>query len=184
ESDGQFYGVLAKSWTAPDPTTWVFELEDNVTFHNGEKFTAEDVKFTFERIKDPKTASPSAVQYAALESVEVASPTRAVFHLSKPFGPFLTNVAATWIQNRKAVEGSDPARSPVGTGPFKFVDWVQGDHLTLDKNPTYFKSGRPFLDKITFVFRQVDESRIQGLRSGELNWVDAIPLQQVNTLKT
>jgi peptide/nickel transport system substrate-binding protein len=52
------------------------------------------------------------------------------------------------------------------------------------QEPNYFKSGRPYLDKVIFYFRQVDESRIQGLRSGELNWVDAIPLQQVNTLKT
>jgi len=183
DTDGSFYGVLARSWTAQNPTTWVFELEDNVTFHNGEKFTAQDVKYSFERIKDPKTASPAAVQFAALDSVEVASPTRAVFHLSRPFGALLTNLAATWIMNQKAVESSDPARTPVGTGPFKFTEWVQGDHITLDKYPGYFKSGRPYLDKVTFLFRQVDESRIQGLRSGELNWVDAIPLQQVNTLK-
>ena len=96
----------------------------------------------------------------------------------------LTNLAATWIVNKQAVESSDPVRNPVGTGPFKFTEWVQGDHITLDKYPGYFKSGRPFLDKVIFSFRQVDESRIQGLRSGELNWVDAIPLQQVNTLKT
>jgi peptide/nickel transport system substrate-binding protein len=184
ESDGSFYGVLAKSWSSPNPTTWMFDLEDNVTFHNGEKFTAEDVKYTLDRIKDPKTASPAAVQFAALESVEVASPTRAVFHLSRPFGPILTNLAATWIVNRKAVESSDPVRNPVGTGPFKLTEWVNGDHITLDKNPNYFKSGRPYLDKIIFYFRLVDESRIQALRSGELNWVDAIPLQQVNTLKT
>jgi peptide/nickel transport system substrate-binding protein len=184
ESDGSYYGVLAKSWTAQDPKTWIFDLEDNVTFHNGEKFTADDVKFTFDRILDPKTASPTAVQFAALDGVEVASPTRAIFHLKRPFGPILTNLAATWIMNKKAVESADPVRNPVGTGPFKFTDWVEGDHITLDKNPNYFRSGRPYLDKVIYYFRQVDESRIQGLRSGELNWVDAIPLQQVNTLKS
>ncbi len=183
ESDGSFYGVLAKTWTAQDPMTWVFDLEDNVMFHNGEKFTADDVKYTFDRILDPKTASPTAVQFAALDGVEVASPTRAIFHLKRPFGPILTNLAATWIMNRKAVESADPVRNPVGTGPFKLTEWVEGDHITLDKNPSYFKSGRPYLDKVIYYFRQVDESRIQALRSGELNWVDAIPLQQVNTLK-
>jgi peptide/nickel transport system substrate-binding protein len=184
ESDGSYYGVLAKSWTAQDPKTWVFDLEDNVTFHNGEKFSADDVKFTFDRILDPKTASPTAVQFAALDSVEVANPTRAIFHLKRPFGPILTNLAAVWIMNRKAVESADPVRNPVGTGPFKFTDWVEGDHITLDRYPNYFKAGRPYLDKVIYYFRQVDESRIQGLRSGELNWVDAIPLQQVNTLKS
>jgi peptide/nickel transport system substrate-binding protein len=58
--------------------------------------------------------------------------------------------------NRKAIEGGDPARKPVGTGPFSFVEWVQGDHITLKKNPSYFKAGLPHLDSIAFRFMPVD----------------------------
>ena len=121
-------------------STWC----DNVTFHNGETFTADDVKYTFERILDPKTASVvlPAVRRRS-RRVEVASPTQVIFHLKSPFGPFLTNLANNGeIVNQKAIEAKDPARNPVGTGPFKFVEWVQGDHITLEKYDGYFKAGQ------------------------------------------
>ena len=142
------------------------------------------MKYSFERILDPKTASAYAGLYAQIESVDATDPAVAVFHLKSPFGPFLTNLATNGeIVNKKAIESGDPARNPVGTGPFKFVEWVQGDHLTLKKNPTYFKAGLPHLDAITFRFLPVDQSRIDALSAGELDWADAIPLQQVPALK-
>ena len=86
--------------------------------------------------------------------------------------------------NQKAIESGDPARNPVGTGPFQFVEWVQGDHITVKKNPNYFKAGLPHLDSVTFKFLPVDQSRIYALSAGELDWADAIPLQQVSSLAT
>jgi peptide/nickel transport system substrate-binding protein len=142
------------------------------------------VKYTFERILDPKTASAYAGLYAQISSVDATDPAVVVFHLKSPFGPFLTNLATNGeIVNKKAIESGDAARKPVGTGPFKFVEWVQGDHITLEKNASYFKSGLPHLDRVTFRFLPVDQSRIDALASGELDWLDAIPLQQVATLK-
>ena len=184
--DQQFYGVLATKWTQNDDRTWTFDLVPNATFHNGEKFTADDVKYTFERILDPKTASGYAPLYTAIDGVEVASPTQAIFHLKTPFGPFLTNLSNNGeIVNQKAIEsGKDPARNPVGTGPFQFVEWAQGDHVTLKRYPGYFKKGRPFLDGVEFRFLPVDQGRVDALASGELDWSDAIPLQQLTTLKT
>lgn len=184
--DQQFYGVLATKWTQNDDRTWTFDLVPNATFHNGEKFTADDVKYTFERILDPKTASGYAPLYGAIDGVEVASPTQAIFHLKTPFGPFLTNLSNNGeIVNQKAIEsGKDPARNPVGTGPFQFVEWAQGDHVTLKRFPGYFKKDRPFLDGVEFRFLPVDQGRVDALASGELDWSDAIPLQQLTTLKT
>ncbi len=181
--DGTFVPDLATSWTQVDPTTWKFNLVTNATFQNGEKFTSADVKYTFERILDPKTASAYAGLYSQVASVDATDPAVAVFHLKSPFGPFLTNLAANGeIVNKKAIESGDPARNPVGTGPFSFVEWVQGDHIKLKKNPTYFKSGLPHLDSVTFRFMPVDQSRIDALTAGELDWADAIPLQQVTAL--
>jgi len=185
DENNDIVGVLATKWTQNDATTWTFDLVDGVTFHNGEKFTSADVKYTFERILNPDTASSYAPLYDTIASIETPSPTQVVFKLSGPFGPFLSNLANNGeIVNQKAIEGADPARNPVGTGPFQFVEWVQGDHVTLKKFPGYFRTGKPYLDDITFRFLLVDQSRIEGLRSGELDWVDAIPLQQLATLES
>jgi peptide/nickel transport system substrate-binding protein len=177
------YGVLATKWSQPDAKTWVFDLRSGVTFHNGEPFTAGDVKYTFERILDPKIASGYAPLYQVIDSVEVNSPTRVTFHLKSSFGPFLTNLANNGeIVNKKAIESPGSQRHPVGTGPFEFVEWVQGDHVTLRRNSSYFEKGKPYLDGIRFKFALVDQSRIDSLRSGDLDWVDAIPLQELPTL--
>lgn len=184
DPSGQFVGDLATAWKQVDPKTWRFELVPNASFHNGEKFTSADVKYTFERILDPKTASAYAGLYSQIESVDASDPAVAVFHLKSPFGPFLTNLATNGqIVNKKAIESGDPARNPVGTGPFEFVEWVQGDHITVKKNPNYFKPSLPYLDGVTFRFLPVDQSRIDALAAGELDWIDAVPLNQVPALK-
>ncbi|MBC7476841.1 MAG: ABC transporter substrate-binding protein, partial [Pseudorhodobacter sp.] len=141
DASGKFVPDLATEWTQTDPTTWTFKLVTNATFHNGEAFTSADVKYTFDRILDPKTASAYAGLYSQIASVEAPSPDIVVFHLKSAFGPFLANLATNGeIVNQKAIESGDPARNPVGTGPFQFVEWVQGDHITVKKNPTYFKA--------------------------------------------
>jgi peptide/nickel transport system substrate-binding protein len=185
DPQGHFYGQLATKWVAPDEKTWVFDLVSGAVFHNGEPFTPQDVKYTFERILDPKTASSYAPLYDAIDAVEVTGPAQVTFRLKSSFGPFLSNLANNGeIVNQKAIESADPARNPVGTGPFKFVEWVQGDHVTLEKWDRYFQNGLPYLDGVEFFFRNVDESRIDALRSGELNWIDAVPLQDLTALKS
>lgn len=183
DENNAFYGVLATAWNQVDETTWVFDLREGVTFHNGEPFTAEDVVYTFNRILDPATASGYAPLFDQIEAVEATTPTQVTFKLKAPFGPFLTNLANNGqIVNQKAIESGDPARNPIGTGPFKFVEWVQGDHISLVKNESYFIPERPFLDGVDFRFMLVDQSRIEALRAGELDWVDAVPLQQLPAL--
>ena len=184
DETGKFVPELAKSWKQNDPLTYTFDLVSNATFHNGDKFTAADVKYTFERIANPKTASSYASAYTSIKTIEAKSPTQVVFHLSTPFAPLMTNLAQNGeIVNKKAIESADSARKPVGTGPFVFVEWVQGDHVTLKKNPNYFLTGKPYLDRVTFKFLDVDQSRIEALQSSQLDWVDAIPLNQLTALK-
>lgn len=184
DENGRFISELATSWQQVDPKTYTFELVSGATFHNGEQFTANDVKYTFERILDPKTASTYASDYTSIDTIEVVSPTKVTFHLKEPFAPFLTNLSQNGeIVNQKAIAAADPTRHPVGTGPFKFVEWVQGDHITLARFDNYFKKGMPYLDGITFKFLAVDQSRIQGLQAATLDWVDAVPLNQLTALK-
>ena len=184
DEGGNFVPDLATKWTQDDPKTWTFTLASGVTFHNGAPFTSEDVKYSFARILDPKTASGYAGLYDQIARIDTPDPMTAVFHLKSPFGPFLTNLATNGqIVSRSAIESGDPARMPVGTGPFRFVEWVQGDHITVKRNPDYFMKGLPHLDSVTYRFLDVNQSRIDGLASGELDWVDAIPLQSVPSLR-
>lgn len=175
---------LATSWTNPSPTEWEFELVQNAVFHNGEKFTAADVKFTFDRIMNPETASPSATLFAPVASVEVVDDYHVKFVMKEPFGPFLSHLAGQGqIVNQKAIEAADPARNPVGTGPFKFVEWVTDDHITLARWDQYYEADKPYLDEVIIRGLPVDASRMAALESGEVNWVDAIPLQNVASVR-
>lgn len=184
EEDGSFEPSLATSWEVPDPTTYVFTLRDDVAFHNGEKFTAEDVVFTFHRLIDEEVGATYAGDFAALESVEATGENEVTFTLAWAFAPFLANVANRGhILNEKAVTSSDPTQTPVGTGPFLFDTWVQGRELTLVKNDDYFLADRPFLDGVTFRPRPNDQSRVLALRSNELGWLDGIPPQSVASVE-
>ena len=184
DKDLNFLPGLATKWTAISPTEWEFELVPNAVFHNGEPFTARDVKFTFDRIKDPATASPAATLFAPVTSVEPVGDYTVRFVLDQPFGPFLSHLAGSGqIVNEQAVGAADPARNPVGTGPFKFVEWVTDDHLTVERWDQYFREGKPYLDRVIFRGMPVDESRMAALQSGEVNWVDAVPLQRVGEVR-
>ncbi len=185
DSRGAFQPALARSWRQLDPKTWEFDLVHNAVFHNNEPFTAHDVQYTFNRILSPKIASAYAPLFNAIASVQVVNNYTVRFHLSQPFGPFLTNLAANGeIVNARAIKQYDPNRHPIGTGPFRFKEWVTSDHVTLERWPHYFQSDRPYLDRVIFRGTNVDESRLAALQSGELNWVDAIPLQDVRRLRS
>jgi peptide/nickel transport system substrate-binding protein len=184
QSDGSFGPSLATSWAQTSATTWTFDLVDNAMFHNGEKFSANDVKYTFDRILNKATGSPYVPNYAIIDGIEVISPTKVVFHLKSPYGPFLTNLCLNaQIVNQKAIETQDPKVNPVGTGPFKFVNWVQNEKIDVTRFDQYFKVGQPYLDGVSFQFLPNAESRVQALGSGQLDWADAVPLQQLPTLK-
>ena len=184
DKDLNFIPGLATKWTNTAPTEWVFELVKNAVFHNGEKFTAADVKYTFARINDPALASPSATLFEPISTVEAVDDYTVKFTLKTTFGPFLSHLAGSGqIVNQKAIEAADPARNPVGTGPFKFVEWIADDHLTVAKWDQYYESGQPYLDQVIFKGLPVDNTRMAALDAGEVNWVDAIPLQKVAAVR-
>ncbi len=184
DRNGKFLPALATSWRQLDSKTWQFNLVHNAVFHNGEPMTAQDVRYTFQRILNPKTASAYTPLFSAIANVQVVDKYTVRFHLSAPFGPFLTNLAANGeIVNEKAISSLDPNRHPIGTGPFKFKEWVTSDHVTLDRWPSYYQAGHPYLNSIVFRGMPVDESRLAALQSGDVNWVDAVPLQDVTRLR-
>jgi peptide/nickel transport system substrate-binding protein len=185
QTDGTIGPALATKWTQKSPTTWVFDLVDNATFHNGEKFTAADVKYTFDRILSKATGSPYIANYQVIDGIEVISPTQVMFTLKNPYGPFLTNLSLNaQIVNQKAIEAGNAKLKPVGTGPFQFVNWTQNQGIAVKRFDGYFAAGQPYLDAINFQFLQNNQTRVQALESGQLDWADSVPLSQLPSLKT
>ena len=184
DETGKIVPQLATRWSQPSENVWEFELVDNAIFHNGEKFTANDVKYTFTRIMDPATASSFSPLFSPVTSIEVVGDSRVRFTLEKPYGPFLSNLAARGqIVNEKAIVANDPKRTPIGTGPFRFVEWVSDDHLTLERWDRYFVPAKPYVDQLIFKGLPVDQTRMASLEAGEVQWVDAVPLNLISGLK-
>lgn len=177
--DFTFSPSLATKWMRDDDKTWTVDLLDGATFHNGEPVTAADVKFSFERVKK----HPNAVFLAAFDSTEILAPNKVRFHLSGPFGLFEAALAGFGdIMNEKAVNAADPKLNPVGAGPYKMTEWVQNDHVTLQRFSKYFKSDKPYLDQVTFKAIGDDSVRLTGLQTGELGWIQRVPPQQTTSL--
>ena len=185
DADYTFTPGLAKSWTQVDPTTWDFELVDNAVFHNDEPFTSRDVAFTLERIFDPAVGAPNAVFLQAIDRVETQGDFKVRFILKQPWGSFLADLAAAFnVVNEKAIASKDPRLEPVGTGPFRFTEWVKDDHITLDRWDKYHVPNTPYLDRVIFRAISDDTVRLTGLQTDELQWAMQVPLQKVEELKS
>lgn len=150
---------LAKSYeVSADGLTYTFHLYDNVLFSDGQKLTSDDVKFTFETIRDKQTFA--AYVMAQVDAIECPDEFTVVFKMKAVDAAFLYNVAyqGTFILPRHAYEGkdwmgADALQTPVGTGPFVFDAWDKGMRITLKKNPSYFMGPDvPYLDQVIFAF--------------------------------
>ncbi|PYM60610.1 MAG: hypothetical protein DMD77_00465 [Candidatus Rokuibacteriota bacterium] len=152
----QLEGNLAESWRAVNDTTWQFKLKRNVKFHTGEPFDAAAVKFSVERMLDPKQGAPGRTSIATIDHVDV--------------------IVAQ-------VGDAGFAVKPVGTGPFKFVEWVKDERLVLEANKDYHR-GAPAIERL--VFRPVPEltTRVAALLSGQADLVSDIPPDQTGKIKS
>ncbi|HTJ56672.1 MAG TPA: ABC transporter substrate-binding protein [Devosiaceae bacterium] len=173
DSRGGVQPALAKSWDiSPDGLTYMFHLQTGVKFHDGTPFSADDVKFSLDRARDPKSTNAQKQLFAAIKSVNVIDPATVKITLSQPDGDFLYNMGwgdAVIVSPKSAATN---VTNPIGTGPFKFVDWVKGDHVDLARNPDYW--GTPVkLDKVTFKFISDPSAATAAILAGD---IDAFPL--------
>ena len=151
DRDLNVVGELARSWeTSADNLIITFHLHPDLRWHDGHPLTAADVKFTFESILDPVHACPYVGSYQDIDRIVVHDPLTISFHYREPFAPAMTKMGME-IVPRHLLEGvelrSSPfARSPVGSGPFRFKDWKTDEFIILDANPDYFE-GQPYLDR-------------------------------------
>ncbi|MFA5112941.1 MAG: peptide-binding protein [Candidatus Margulisiibacteriota bacterium] len=181
---------LAKSWTvSKDGKTWTFKLRQDVKWHDGAPLTADDVVFTFNSILDPKVNSVRRSDYIIDgKPIVFSAPDKytVLASLPKPFAPFLIHAAMSIIPQH-LLQGQDINtaafnRKPVGTGPFIFKEWQTGDHITVTRNPRYYK-GAPLLKEINYRIIPDDNSSLVALEAGEIDEAD-IPPKDYTRLKT
>jgi peptide/nickel transport system substrate-binding protein len=196
-ADFRYEGILAESWdVSGDGLEYTFHLRSGIAFHDGSPFNADAVKFTFDRILDPKTKANQAATFSVLKETMVVDPLTVKFVLKEPFSPFLSYLAASYnggaILPPGAVQksGSDFGTNPVGTGPWKFNEWVRGSTVTFVRNDNYqnFHSymenkGAPYLDQLVFSNIPEASTQIAALDSGEVQVVFSLPPVEVDRLK-
>ncbi|HEY0522312.1 MAG TPA: ABC transporter substrate-binding protein [Stellaceae bacterium] len=173
DRDGHVQPLLAKSWTiSPDGLVYTFKLQQGVTFHDGEPFSSATVKFAFDRARAPDSTNAQKQIFEPIDSIETPDPETAIVRLKHPFGNFLYFL--TWgdavMVSPKAV--ADNKTNPVGTGPFKFKQWVRGDRVELVRNPDYWQKDKVKLDSVTFRFIGDPQAQTAALRAGD---IDAVP---------
>lgn len=171
-ADGSIKPALAESWDiSEDGLTYTFHLHTGVKFHDGSDFDANDVKFSLDRINAEGSLNAQKALYTSIASVEVVDPATVKVTLKQPDGNLIYNLA--WgdavIVAPETVDGNKT--KPVGTGPFVFADRVEGDHITLNKNPSYW--GTPVaLESATFRFIADPTAAFAALQAGD---VDTFP---------
>lgn len=178
---------LAESWTlSDDKRTWTFKLRRNVKFHDGTPFNAAAVKVSLDRIRDNALGSPNRSYYAPIESITTPADDVVVIVTTLPMPTLLEVLAEEWssINSPTALAKSGRAygRNPVGTGPYVFKSWVQGDKVVLERNPAYFgTAGKPQ----QLEFRPVPEgsARVIELQTGNADVVTHIPPESADEIR-
>jgi glutathione transport system substrate-binding protein len=180
---------LAEKWDAsPDARVFTFHLRKGVKFHDGTPFNAAAVKANFDRIRNPDNKLKRYTLYKIISQIDVIDDSTVRFTLSEPFGAMIATFAhpAGGINSPTAVQkyGKEYGKNPVGTGPYKFVEWVPNDHITMVKNPDYWdKNNAAKVDKIMVKPVPEDGTRIAMLQKGDAQFINPVPYIQAEVVK-
>jgi peptide/nickel transport system substrate-binding protein len=177
--DQKLYAGLATEWKLDGPTAWRFKLRQGVKWHNGDPFTAADVKASLERTVDPAAKTRVSTVFTSIDRIETTDAATVVMYTKKP-DPLLPARLAFYggqIVPKKYLEtvGAETFNlKPVGTGPVRFVSWTKDDKAVLEANPDYW-GGKPDFDRM--IFRAVPETapRIAALLKGEVDVITQLP---------
>ena len=187
DKDRNFVPLLAKSWSQDDDTTWTFELNEGIKFHDGTDFNAEAVKATFDRLLDPATGSPQQDKLSMIKEIVVNDEYSVSLKLNSPYAGLLSILASnegSIISPKAIAEKADQLKtSPVGTGPFVFKNWTSGQSIELETNQDYW-GDIPAFSKLTFKIVPEDATRIAMVESGEAHISDQIPVTDLARIES
>lgn len=191
--------VLATSWdVSSDSLTYTFHLRKGVTWHDGVPFTSADVKFSYENVLLPLNAVGKAT-WGMIKSITIPDDYTVVFNLSRPFAPFITYTSMLngailpkhvytypngTIYSASAIRDKQfDLKYAIGTGPFMIKEYVNGDHVTMVRNPNYWKNDLPYLDRINYKIITQPQTRTTALESGDVDFLPMMILpSEVNRL--
>ena len=178
---------LAESWEqSEDGLTWTFKLREGIKFHNGREMTAEDVKWSFERLIDPETGSGNAARVGPPDTkIEVIDDYTVAITHPEPFGIFPQSIGfdkSSGIMAKESVGDDGLVEIAIGTGPFAITEVEGTTRLVLEKHEDYWQEGLPYLDSIEIVPIPDDTVRETALRGGEVDWVLTIAPQNFGSL--
>jgi peptide/nickel transport system substrate-binding protein len=187
---------LAESWTvSKDRLTYTFKLRKGVTWHDGKPFTSEDVKFSIEKVVTP-LHSRGKTYFGEVAAIETPDPLTVVFKLKAPVPYFLRafqpsespifpkhgftpeEIAGDKLRTAKIMQ------APIGTGPFKLKEWKKGSHIILERNPAYWKPGKPYLDQVVLRVLPDGSARAIAVEKGEVDLapMTALPPPEIQRL--
>lgn len=169
-----------------DGLVYTFKLHP-ANFHNGRAVVADDVVFSYQRLVAPETASPSAADLASMKTVEAVDDSTVKVTLSQPDASFLamiSNQSCIIIPKEVVEENGDISQVAIGSGPFKFVEYVPNTHVKLVRNDDYFEKGVPYLDGLDLMIASEDNSRAAALVSGTVDFIEYVPSEQIPILET
>jgi peptide/nickel transport system substrate-binding protein len=177
---------LAESWTvSPDAKTYTFKLRDGLKFSDGSPLTAQDVKFSLERLRDQKDSVMGSM-YKVAQKIDTPDDKTVVITLSEPSAPFLSTLAmfAASVVPQKVVtaKAAEFGNDPVGAGAFKLKEWKRGDRVILERNANYWQNDRVKLDGVEWLYIANDNTRVLKLQAGEVDAILFVPFNQIDSL--
>lgn len=174
DAEGNIVSGLASEWSYPNPTTLRLTLREGVSFHDGTPLDADVVKASLDRLLDPDTAAPGGFVVSAIDRVEVIDPSNVDIITDPPFAPLLAHLSHPVTAIVPAAAGDSLGRSPIGTGPFRFVSWQDNVDVTLEANAEYW-GGAPQLSGVVYRIIPEVSTQLIELRSGGLDLIYNVP---------
>ncbi len=185
QADMSLKPMLATSWEPnADLTAYTFHLREDVKFHHGKDFNADDVVFTFNRLLDEATGSPAASALSSIKDTIKVDEFTVRFDLNSPDSFFPDTLSL--YQGRIVPSDIDPVRfatEEFGTGPFINEEYLPGERAVFKANPDYWEDGRPYLDEVIFYFMPEPETRIEALKTGAVDMVHDVDAVAVDSIE-
>lgn len=179
DTSGALRGELAESWERSGEAGWTFKLRDDAYFHNGEKVTSEDVKWTLEQVASERSTAYLRSEFRGIARIETPDARTVTIVMQQP-----TVTLPIWMASyhMPIISRASPANAPVGAGPFRITAQERGTSLELAPFDRFYRAGMPKLKGIRVVAYQDENLRVAALQAGDVDLIEYVPWQSFDTI--